>query len=93
MNIQLENPNICADPAVRERIQELREDWTEFSKGLNGWKTKIESDIRRSTEYETVIARAETVVVDLHKKKQQCCSKEDITEVSRNNKFIAIQMS
>ena len=78
----MENANITSDPVVYERMQELREDWTRFSKGLNGWKHKIESDLKKSKEYETVLARAESVVVDLNKKKnEQNSSQEDLDEV------------
>jgi len=77
----MENSNMNCDPIICERIQELRDDWIVFSKGLIGWKSKIENDIRKSKEYENVISRAETVVVDIHKKKQQNSSEEDLTEV------------
>lgn len=80
LNIQLgEAQN---DPGVREKMEELQSDWTEFSRSLVGWKTRIESDLRKSKEYENVIQRAETVVLDLHKKKADNGSDEELAEVN-----------
>ena len=80
LNIQLgEAQN---DPGVREKMEELQSDWTEFSRSLVGWKTRIESDLRKSKEYENVIQRAETVVLDLHQKKADNGSDEELAEVN-----------
>ena len=70
-----------SDPAVHEKLKELHDDWKEFSKGLNVWKTKIEKSIRQSKEYETVISKAEEIVIDLHQKKQEDGQDEEIEQV------------
>ena len=82
LNIQLGEAQ--GDPEIREKLEELQSDWSEFSRGLDGWKTRIERDIRRSKEYENVIHRAETVVLDLHKKKEDNGSEEELAEVNNS---------
>jgi len=88
LNVQLDNPSLSCDPVVREKIEELQEDWSEFSAGLNGWKTKIENDIRSSKEYESVINKAETVVVDLHRKKSESADDDEISELAQELKSL-----
>jgi len=62
--------NAFWDEELKLKIDNLNVQWSDFTKGIDIWKLKIETKIKKSKEYENVITRAEELVGELHKKTQ-----------------------
>ena len=62
--------NAFWDEELKLKIDNLNVQWNDFTKGIDVWKLKIETKIKKSKEYENVITRAEELVGELHKKTQ-----------------------
>ncbi|CAG5079573.1 Oidioi.mRNA.OKI2018_I69.PAR.g9285.t1.cds [Oikopleura dioica] len=70
------------DEELKSKVENLNVQWRDFTKGIEVWKLKIETKIKKSKEYENVICRAEELVGELHKKTQDQYDSGEIVELA-----------